>query len=205
MASAILAPRQPASRADPDVAWQLIVRMRPFRPARLSSPAIPVLTNPEPSRMPSKRPGRGCGCCRNTRPTSIEQTFAKIKHWMWEAQKRTSKDTWRHLGHRVETINFSRVARSSALSGCLGRLFRPIDELLMPLPAFKALKGDGDLASVSSPTAHPIFPRQHKFSTSISSNVPIGPDTVNVRASALNTASCSLQLFRAKYPPKPMN
>lgn len=34
----------------------------------------------------------------------IEQVFAKIKHWMRDAQKRTVEDTWRHLGHLVETI-----------------------------------------------------------------------------------------------------
>ena len=34
----------------------------------------------------------------------IEQTFAKIKHWMRAAQKRTIDDTWRHLGSLVDTI-----------------------------------------------------------------------------------------------------
>jgi transposase len=34
----------------------------------------------------------------------IEQTFAKIKHWMRIGQKRTVEDTWRHLGSLVETI-----------------------------------------------------------------------------------------------------
>ena len=34
----------------------------------------------------------------------IEQTFAKIKHWMRVAQKRTVEDTWRHIGHLVSTI-----------------------------------------------------------------------------------------------------
>ena len=29
----------------------------------------------------------------------IEQAFAKIKHWMRNAQKRDFEDTWRHLGH----------------------------------------------------------------------------------------------------------
>lgn len=28
----------------------------------------------------------------------IEQAFAKIKHWMRQAQKRTLEDTWRHIG-----------------------------------------------------------------------------------------------------------
>lgn len=34
----------------------------------------------------------------------IEQTFAKIKHWMRLAQKRTIEDVWRHVGHLIETI-----------------------------------------------------------------------------------------------------
>jgi transposase len=34
----------------------------------------------------------------------IEQTFAKIKHWMRAAQKRTVEDTWRHIGSLLETI-----------------------------------------------------------------------------------------------------
>lgn len=34
----------------------------------------------------------------------IEQAFAKIKHWMRDAQKRSAEDTWRHLGHLVTTI-----------------------------------------------------------------------------------------------------
>ena len=34
----------------------------------------------------------------------IEQAFAKIKHWMRHAQKRAVEDTWRHIGHLVETI-----------------------------------------------------------------------------------------------------
>jgi transposase len=34
----------------------------------------------------------------------IEQAFAKIKHWMRMAQKRTIEDTWRHLGSLIETI-----------------------------------------------------------------------------------------------------
>ncbi|TGU54178.1 IS630 family transposase, partial [Mesorhizobium sp. M00.F.Ca.ET.186.01.1.1] len=27
-----------------------------------------------------------------------------IKHWMRQAQKRTIEETWRHIGHLVETI-----------------------------------------------------------------------------------------------------
>ncbi|PWJ72392.1 hypothetical protein C7441_1352, partial [Pseudaminobacter salicylatoxidans] len=30
--------------------------------------------------------------------------FAKIKHWMRMAQKRTIEDTWRQVGHLVTTI-----------------------------------------------------------------------------------------------------
>ena len=30
--------------------------------------------------------------------------FAKIKHWMRQAQKRTIEDTWRHIGLLVSTI-----------------------------------------------------------------------------------------------------
>ncbi|MGS1097739.1 IS630 family transposase [Aquamicrobium terrae] len=34
----------------------------------------------------------------------IEQAFAKIKHWMRIAQKRTVEDTWRHIGSLVAII-----------------------------------------------------------------------------------------------------
>jgi transposase len=34
----------------------------------------------------------------------IEQAFAKIKHWMRAAQKRTVDETWRHIGNLVEAI-----------------------------------------------------------------------------------------------------
>lgn len=34
----------------------------------------------------------------------IEQAFAKIKHWMRQAQLRDVEDTWRHLGYLVSTI-----------------------------------------------------------------------------------------------------
>lgn len=34
----------------------------------------------------------------------IEQAFAKIKHWMRQAQKRTIEETWRHVGHLVSSI-----------------------------------------------------------------------------------------------------
>ena len=34
----------------------------------------------------------------------IEQTFAKIKHWMRMAQKRTVEETWRHVGHLIPKV-----------------------------------------------------------------------------------------------------
>jgi transposase len=34
----------------------------------------------------------------------IEQAFAKIKHWMRQAQKRTIEDTWRHIGRLAQAI-----------------------------------------------------------------------------------------------------
>jgi transposase len=34
----------------------------------------------------------------------IEQAFAKIKHWMRQAQKRSVDDTWRHIGTLVADI-----------------------------------------------------------------------------------------------------
>jgi transposase len=34
----------------------------------------------------------------------IEQTFAKIKHWMRIAQKRSIDDIYRHIGSLVTTI-----------------------------------------------------------------------------------------------------
>lgn len=34
----------------------------------------------------------------------IEQAFAKIKHWMRMAQKRTIEETWRHVGSLIKTI-----------------------------------------------------------------------------------------------------
>jgi transposase len=34
----------------------------------------------------------------------IEQAFAKIKHWMRIAQKRTIEDAWRYIGNLVPTI-----------------------------------------------------------------------------------------------------
>lgn len=47
----------------------------------------------------------------------IEQAFAKIKHWMRQAQKRTIDDTWRHLGHLAATINPDECANYFANAG----------------------------------------------------------------------------------------
>jgi transposase len=41
----------------------------------------------------------------------IEQAFAKIKHWMRHAQKRTIEDTWRHVGPLVEGIGPTECAK----------------------------------------------------------------------------------------------
>ena len=48
---------------------------------------------------------------------SIEQAFAKIKHWMRQAQKRTIEDTWRHIGHLVSTIDPVECANYLANAG----------------------------------------------------------------------------------------
>jgi putative transposase len=47
----------------------------------------------------------------------IEQTFAKIKHWMRMAQKRTPNDTWRHIGDLVATIPPSECSHYFANAG----------------------------------------------------------------------------------------
>lgn len=47
----------------------------------------------------------------------IEQAFAKIKHWMRQAQMRTVDDTWRHLGHLVSTIKPDECANYFENSG----------------------------------------------------------------------------------------
>ena len=47
----------------------------------------------------------------------IEQTFAKIKHWMRLAQKRTREDTWRHIGRLVPTIHPAECANYFANAG----------------------------------------------------------------------------------------
>ena len=40
----------------------------------------------------------------------IEQAFAKIKHWLRQAQMRSVEDTWRQVGHLVETITSDECA-----------------------------------------------------------------------------------------------
>ena len=47
----------------------------------------------------------------------IEQAFAKIKHWMRIAQKRTIDDTWRHIGNLVDTIQPDECANYFANAG----------------------------------------------------------------------------------------
>lgn len=47
----------------------------------------------------------------------IEQAFAKIKHWMRIAQKRTIEETWRQVGHLIETIEPGECANYFANAG----------------------------------------------------------------------------------------
>ncbi len=47
----------------------------------------------------------------------IEQPFAKIKHWMRIAQKRSIPDTWQHIGRLVETITPDECAKYLANAG----------------------------------------------------------------------------------------
>ena len=47
----------------------------------------------------------------------IEQVFAKIKHWMRMAQKRTIEDTWRHIGQLTETVLPQECANYFAKAG----------------------------------------------------------------------------------------
>jgi DDE superfamily endonuclease len=47
----------------------------------------------------------------------IEQAFAKIKHWMRAAQKRTLEDTWRHIGSLIASINPDECANYFANAG----------------------------------------------------------------------------------------
>ena len=47
----------------------------------------------------------------------IEQAFAKIKHWMRAAQKRTVEDVWRHIGDLVASIDPRECANYFANAG----------------------------------------------------------------------------------------
>jgi transposase len=47
----------------------------------------------------------------------IEQAFAKIKHWMRMAQRRSIEDTWRHIGHLVQAIDSTECANYFANAG----------------------------------------------------------------------------------------
>ena len=47
----------------------------------------------------------------------IEQAFAKIKHWMRSAQKRTIEDAWRHIGSLVDTIDPTECSNYFANAG----------------------------------------------------------------------------------------
>ena len=47
----------------------------------------------------------------------IEQAFAKIKHWMRVAQKRSIPDAWRYIGQLVATINTQECANYLANAG----------------------------------------------------------------------------------------
>ena len=101
-------------------------RRRDQRPLRLRRPTTPAASWPGSSKklVPTLRPGdivildnlashkakavRQAIRSTGTRlwflpPYSpdlnpIEQAFAKIKHWMRNAQRRNFEDTWRHLG-----------------------------------------------------------------------------------------------------------
>ncbi|MBO4228618.1 IS630 family transposase [Bradyrhizobium neotropicale] len=47
----------------------------------------------------------------------IEQTFAKIKHWMRIAQKRTLEDIWRHIGDLVTSMQPTECSNYFANAG----------------------------------------------------------------------------------------
>ena len=47
------------------------------------------------------------------RDRAILQAFAKIKHWMRAAQKRTTEDSWRHLGSLLAPSNTMNAATTS--------------------------------------------------------------------------------------------
>lgn len=47
----------------------------------------------------------------------IEQAFAKIKHWMRDAQKRTIEETWRYIGELIQTIQPGECSNYFASAG----------------------------------------------------------------------------------------
>jgi transposase len=47
----------------------------------------------------------------------IEQAFAKIKHWMRQAQKRTVEDTWRYIGRLAEAVRPDECANNFKNAG----------------------------------------------------------------------------------------
>jgi len=47
----------------------------------------------------------------------IEQAFAKIKHWMRQAQRRSVEETWRHIGTLVASIEPNECANYLANAG----------------------------------------------------------------------------------------
>lgn len=47
----------------------------------------------------------------------IEQAFSKIKHWMRMAQRRSVEETWRHIGHLVQSIKPTECANYIANAG----------------------------------------------------------------------------------------
>lgn len=47
----------------------------------------------------------------------IEQAFAKIKHWMRHAQRRTVEETWRTIGQLIQTITPAECANYLANAG----------------------------------------------------------------------------------------
>ena len=60
---------------------------------------------------------QGCGICRPTHQNPIEQAFAKIKHWMRAAQKRTVDELWRHIGDLISQIQAPECSNYFANAG----------------------------------------------------------------------------------------
>ena len=56
----------------------------------------------------------------------IEQTFAKIKHWLRPAQKRSVEDTWRYVGDLVSTINPANAPTISPTQDTLPSIHEPL-------------------------------------------------------------------------------